>query len=279
MDRLGIEFISAFSMSPVALVELAADVGCGAITEILAPLPDFNPEGHASWSLRDDPALRREMVAALRDRGVTFAIGEGFIVQPGEDQRDSWRADLDIMAELGVERISPLSFDPDRHRTLDQLAWLIEAAAAVGIGSMLEIVPTFGIGDLPTALDAIRHFGRSDVSLVIDTMHMARGGTTPAQLAALDPALIGHVQLCDSAMGPVTPDYTRECMYERLSPGEGELPLLDILAALPPGRVIGLEIPQWGKAVAGVPAAERLWRYVEDALALLARVEERRGKL
>ena len=100
---------------------------------------------------------------------------------------------------------------------------LAENAAAVGIRTMIEFVPTFGIGDLPTALAALRHFGRSDTSLVIDIMHVARSGTQPADLAALDPAMIGHIQLCDGPLKPAGPDYGRECLYERLSPGEGEL--------------------------------------------------------
>jgi len=106
LASLRIEFISAFSMPSVTLVELAADLGCDAITEILEPLPDFNPEGYAPWSLRQDRALRRDMIAALRDRGVTIAIGEGFIVQPGQDQREAWLADLNIVAELGIQRQS-----------------------------------------------------------------------------------------------------------------------------------------------------------------------------
>lgn len=277
LDRLGIEFISAFSMHPLALVNLAADLNCDCITEVLEPLPAFNPEGYAPWSLRHDRVLRREMAAALRDRGIALAIGEGFIVQPRQDQHDAWRHDLDIMAELGVERISPISFDPDPHRTFDEIGMLVEAAAAVGIGTMIEFVPTFGIGDLATAVAALSHFGRSDVTLVIDTLHVVRSGARAADLAALEPAMIGHVQLCDAPLKPASSDYMQEALYERLSPGDGELPLFDVLSALPPGRAIGLEIPQWSIASSGVGPHDRLRRYVEDARALLAKVEEARS--
>lgn len=104
MNRLGIELLCVFGMSPVEHVALAADLGCGSISTGLTQLP-FNPHGHPAWSLRDDPALRREMVAAMRDRGISIALGEGIGVRLGMDVRDR-ATDLDLMVELGVRRIN-----------------------------------------------------------------------------------------------------------------------------------------------------------------------------
>ena len=47
-------------------------------------------------------------------------------------------------------------------------------------------------------------------------------------------------------------------MFERLPPGEGELPLAAMLAALPDDRVVGLEIPMRSHAEAGISALDRL---------------------
>ena len=82
MDRLGIEVLSVFGMPPLAFVELAADLGCRHISLGLEPMPE-NPHGYPRWSLRDDPALRRALVAALEDRRISIALGEGYVFRPG----------------------------------------------------------------------------------------------------------------------------------------------------------------------------------------------------
>jgi hypothetical protein len=55
-----------------------------------------------------------------------------------------------------------------------------------------------------------------------------------------------------------------------MAPGEGELPLHDILAMLPRDVVIGLEVPMRSRAEAGEPTQERARRCVQAARALLA---------
>lgn len=59
-------------------------------------------------------------------------------------------------------------------------------------------------------------------------------------------------------------------MYERMVPGTGELPLRDMLAAVPAGVVVGLEVPMRAAAEAGESAADRLRPCVEAARGLMA---------
>jgi sugar phosphate isomerase/epimerase len=272
MDRLGIEMLSVFGMPPIEFVHLATDLGCRYIT---TPLTGFRLKslGYQQFSLRDDQKLRHELVAALDDRGVSISLGEGLLIVPGIDIR-SYAADLDIMAELRIPRINTVSLDPDRASTFDQLAVLTDLAAERGISTCIEPVPGLSIADLPTAMAAVEHVGRADISLLIDTMHVARFGATPDELRSLPAGRIGYVQLCDTTLQPTMDNYAEEAMYHRLAPGEGELPLLDMLAALPRDLVVGLEVPMRSLAEAGVSAYDRLLPCVSGARALLARVDE-----
>jgi hypothetical protein len=68
----------------------------------------------------------------------------------------------------------------------------------------------------------------------------------------------GYAQVNDTTLSPRSDNYAEEAMYERMVPGEGELPLRDILAALPRDIVIGLEVPRRSLALAGVHPADRL---------------------
>jgi sugar phosphate isomerase/epimerase len=263
MDRLGIEFISVFGLPPVEFVHLAADLGCRHIGIALEPMAP-NPHHYPAWSLRRDKALRRETVVALRERSVSISLGEGFLVRPGVDIAAS-AGDLEIMRELGVRRINTLSIESDLPRSYDQFATLVEMADAMGIETVLEFLPMVKISNLDSALAAIRHVGKPSFRLLIDAMHLVRGGGTAADLAALDPNLIGYFQLCDVPLAFDPARYGDEARSERMVPGTGELPLADIVAAIPADCIVGLEVPMLSAAVSGEGPRERLERCLRAA--------------
>ncbi len=68
---------------------------------------------------------------------------------------------------------------------------------------------------------------------------------------------------------PPTSNYVEEAMTERLIPGTGDLPLLDVLAVIPTNVVIGIEIPMYSQARAGVGPRDRLDPCVAAARDLL----------
>lgn len=269
MTELAVGFLSVFALPPVEFVNLAADLGCQHISTIVQGQPlvplDFRP-----FSLKD-PALRKDLLAAMKDRGVTISLGDGFLVLPGADMRN-FCSDLDVLAELGVPRINVVSLDPDLSRTFDQFGALTELGAQRNIETDVEPVPGLTIGDLPTAVAALEHVGRPDFRLLIDTMHLVRSGSSAADLLALDPEHIAYAQLNDTTLEPRIDNYMEEAMYERLVPGEGELPLRDILSALPSDVVIELEVPRRSLALAGVSPIDRLRPCVDAARRLLAEV-------
>ena len=222
------------------------------------------PLGYPPFSLTDDAALRRDLLAAINGRGVAISLGDGFLVHPGAEV-DGAAADLDALSELGVARINVVSLDPDLPRTFDQFAVLTELAAQRGIQTVVEPVPSLPVGDVSTALAAIEHVGRPEFRMLIDTMHLVRSGSTAADLAAIDPKHIGYAQLNDTTLRPRMENYMEEAMFERMVPGEGELPLRDILAALPADVVIELEVPRRELALSGVSPIDRLRPCVEAA--------------
>lgn len=273
MNRLGIEMLSVFGMPPVEYVDLVADLGCRYITTGLVGFAPLKSLDYPPFSLRDDAPLRRRLLTVMADRGVSISLGEGLLIVPGIDVR-SYAADLDVMAELQIPRINTVSLEPDRARTFDQLAALTALAADRGIATCVEPVVGLSIADLPTALAAVEYVGRDEVSLLIDTMHVARFGADPDDLRSLPVERIGYIQLSDTTLQPRIANYAEEAMFERLAPGEGDLPLADVLAALPGDRVVGLEIPMRSRAEAGISAYDRLQPCVQSARALLAHSDE-----
>lgn len=263
MTPLAIEFLTVYGLPPVEFVNLAADLGCQHISTGLIP-PPWNPYNHPAWSLRDDAMLRREMIATMRDRGISISLGEGFSIRPDIDV--SARADdLALLRELGVTRINAVCIDPDLHRCIDQIGALVDMATAAGVETTLEFLPVSVIGNLTTALSVVQQVGSPDLRLLIDTMHFFRSGSRITDLAGIDPDRIGYVQLCDVPIFPANPDYMAEAMFERLPPGSGELPLHDLLQVLPRNSVISLEVPRRAQIEAGMSARQWASRCVEAA--------------
>ena len=270
---LGLELLTVLGLGPVEHVTLAADLGCTSVSMGLAQLPErFNPHGYPAWSLREDPALRRELKAALADRGVAISIAEGLGVAPDLDAA-ARAADMDIFAELGALRINAVDMGVERERAFDQLAVLAGMAAARDMDFSIEFCPAFTIRSLPEALDAVRHIGEGRATVLIDSMHFFRSGGTVREIADLDPALIGHVQLSDAARkGPKGEDrtsYMAEAMAGRMIPGQGELPMREFVEALPRGQVLGLEVPLLAAAHNGRAAQDYVGEIVKRTRDLL----------
>jgi sugar phosphate isomerase/epimerase len=108
--------------------------------------------------------------------------------------------------------------------------------------------------------------------VLVDPLHLRRSGGSPADVAPLvadHPSRYPYAQLCD---GPLTgPEGGRPALYaeaveNRLAAGDGELPLAEMLAALPPGVPLSVETPvaalaqrpPGDRAVAAMSATRRL---------------------
>ena len=102
----------------------------------------------------------------------------------------------------------------------------------------------------------------------MDALHLSRTGGSPADLRKISPELIRSAQLCDApASRPTTNEaIIQEARSKRLPPGQGELPLAELLAGLPDDIVLSVEVPMEN----GEPSEVRA-RYVFDATQALFR--------
>jgi sugar phosphate isomerase/epimerase len=269
MNEIGIERLGTFGMSPAEFATLAADLGAHCIGIGLAPTPGYNPDNHRGWSLRDDPVLRRETRQICRERGIRISIVEGFAVLADNDMR-RYAGDLDLVRELGCDRINVVSVGQDMARTIDGFGQLCDIAAERDIEVSAEMGSLGPLKQVAPALEIVNSLARPNFSLVIDSMHFFRLGNTVAQFAALDPALIGYVQLADAPWAPRFDTYIEEAMYERMVPGEGQLPLSEFVRHIPDGVVASIEVPLRSRAAQGVSVRDRTAPCVAAAKALLA---------
>ena len=238
--RWSLGHLTVVNARPAELVEIAARAGYDAICPLVG-LVDF--EGVPVIPLLAGDPDTLAMKRAIKATGVAVNTADGFVLWDNTDMKRASAA-VSLMAELGARNINALVFDSNVTRGFDHLCELAAMAQNAGIEVVLEFMPMSQIASLQDALRWIARTGSTHIGLMVDQLHLAQSGGTPADLAAIDPTLIRAAQLCDAPSGMDSATYQRVAIYERMAPGDGELPVSDFMAALPPGLTCTLEIPR-----------------------------------
>ena len=216
--------------TPVALVECAASAG-------------FDMGGMwvdlADWTAQTTRAVR----AALDATGLPLLDIEVVWIKPGPPDPDHDRI-LDIGLELGARNLLCVSSDPDEGATAAKLARLAERASGA-IRINLEFGLFTEVKTMAQAAGIVQRIDHPAMALLIDALHWTRSGGSVAEVAALPPAWISYVQLCDAPMpgaDPADPDaILAEAIDGRLPLGQGALPIDALLSALPADLPVAVE--------------------------------------
>jgi sugar phosphate isomerase/epimerase len=121
----------------------------------------------------------------------------------------------------------------------EAFASLCDRAARHGLLVHLEFMPWSRIPDVGSAWEIARRAERPNAGIVVDSWHFFRGNPDWKALARIPGDRVGAVQLADAPSRP-DPDWLAETLHGRLLPGEGELDLPRLVAAL---REIGAVAP------------------------------------
>jgi sugar phosphate isomerase/epimerase len=116
-------------------------------------------------------------------------------------------------------------------QAIEGFAVLCDDAACHGLRVALEAVPFTGIPTVADAWAIVDAAGRANGGVVFDVVHHARGGLDDGALRAVPPERYFAIQLGDAAAA-APPDLLDEAMYHRRPPGEGGLPVREVLELL-----------------------------------------------
>ena len=240
--KLSLAHLGALEVAPAELIDLAAVAGFASVgLRIMAAAP-----GGIEYPLRstaEQAALRRRMSAT----GISVLYIE--LVSLGRGMRP---ADclpmLEVGANIGATRLAVAGDDPDRAIVAERLAELCDLARPFGIAVDIEFMPYRAVRTLADAIDVVRRAGRPNAHVLVDALHFYRSGSLLADLAAMDPALVGTFQICDAPRAaPPAEDLVIEARTRRLFPGAGGLALWPLLDALPTDTPVGVELPIAGQ--------------------------------
>lgn len=235
--------------TPAELIELAAASGFDAVSLRLSPASDDDDVADRYAA----PEQLREARAAIDRTGVGVLDVEVISFAP-DTEPATFAPVLEAAQGLGARYLIVTSRDPDPARFTGRLATFSELAAERGLRAMLEFIPYTSVHSLPEAATIVQ---ATRAGLLIDALHLARAGGAPEQLAQIDPDRFGYVQVCDGPRDAPPAGLLSESRHDRKIPGTGELPLADLLEALPQSAEISVE----------APSDELLVRLGEDGLA------------
>ena len=188
--------------------------------------------------VRPDAPLVRELRSRLDASACSVLDLE--VVRLGVDETDE-RAYVDLAAALGAPYVLTISLDPDESATTAR----ISALAAYGRTAGVRIIVEFMVfSAIPTLTSAVRIAEAADADVLVDALHLARSGGTPADVGAVDPTRLPYLQICDApAAAPATPKTCRhEALHGRLAPGAGALPVRELVDAVAPDTVLSVEV-------------------------------------
>lgn len=188
----------------------------------------------ASWTDATATEVRRR----LDDTGLIALDMEPIFVTPDGDHGDRI---IDAAVNVGARNLLVVSRGVDDQRFIERFGELCDLAAPHGIGCSLEFMAFMSIRDLPQAIGVLDAVDRPNAAVLVDNLHLARTGGTPDDVATLDPARLPYVQLCDAPAA--SPDnLVEEALDERLTLGDGKLPIGELVAALPDHTALSMEI-------------------------------------
>ncbi|WP_341645500.1 sugar phosphate isomerase/epimerase family protein [Thauera sp. SDU_THAU2] len=263
---LSLAALTVLDLSPADMVSCAAWAGYSHVGLRLNPATPT--EAHYP-TIGDTPVVE-DILARLQDTGVRVLDVEILRLKP-----DTVVADFEPFMATGARfearHVLLAGNDPEFDRLVDNYGRTCELAARYGMAAHIEPMPWTDVRDIAAAERVMAAAGRGNAGIIVDPIHFDRAGDTVDGLAAIPASRFQYMQFCDAPAE--RPGTTEEILFqaraERKAPGEGGLPLGELLRALPDGIPLSLEVPQMALArtVGPFERARRLREATERLLA------------
>lgn len=236
LTGIGLGHFTFLDLPPVDLVRLARQAGFGFVGLRFRPVAP----GLAHWL--PDAAGLRDLAQVMQGEGIALYDIETVVIDDAFDPASLIPA-LDAAAQLGARRVNTCA---DTFPALaERFAQVCALAKERGLSVDLECMRWRGVNSPAACLALIEASGAANAGYLLDTLHHARCAGTAEAVKQIAPGLLRSAQVCDAPLA--APDNTDALLAEarggRLLPGEGALPLADMLRALPSDTVISVELP------------------------------------
>jgi sugar phosphate isomerase/epimerase len=238
---ISLAFLSALHVPPPDLVRYAAEAGF----DMVGALRLNRASDGSGHDLLTDGRLRRRTATVLRETGLPVLDVEVFRIRPDTRAQDAQPL-LEVGAELGARFLLCTVEDVDLGRRADVFADLCRLASSYDLRCVVEPMLFAAVRTPAEAVALLGAGGAQDAGVLVDALHLARAGGVPQDLDGLEPHLLPYLQICDASSAAPAVDGAAaltEAVGTRLAPGDGVLPLRDLLQRLPATAPVSVEAP------------------------------------
>lgn len=183
-------------------------------------------------------AVAADVRRRLDDTGLMALDMEPVFVTPDGDHGDRM---IEAAAILGARNLLIVSRGVDDDRFAERFTELCDLAAPHGIGCSIEFLAFMSVSSLGQSLEILDRVGRPNGGVLVDALHLARTGGTPADVTAVAPDRLAYAQLCD-APAEAPEDAYADALDGRSTLGRGGLPIRELVDALPDHTALSMEI-------------------------------------
>lgn len=237
--------LTCMELAPPELVSVAAAAGYDGVGLRLIPVPG-----------QTLPAFDLgELENRLADTDLAVMDVEVFRLAP-ETRVADFEPVMETAARLRATDILVHGADPDESRLIESFGALCDLAQRYGLAANIEPMPWVEVSTVAKAARLIR---RPNAAILVDPIHFFREDNRLDDLKGMP---VRYLQFCDARRDKPSDmqELIRQARSDRLFPGEGGLDLRGLLAALPDGLPMSLEIPHAG----GLAPYERARRALES---------------
>lgn len=225
--------------APPEFIRVAKRAGYDAVSLRTIPM---NLPGETPWDIAKDKQLFRETKKALDETGIIFNDTENAVIRDGLDVKE-YEPALEAAAELGVKFLLSGIWSTEYNYVVEKYGELCDLAKQYDMRVSIEPVTWSCLPDIATAVKMIRESQRENVGLVVDVLHYYRSRNPEDALDGLPREWFNYAHLCDQIGIPDNNDQMlHDGRCERLYPGEGEIPIKQIIDKIP-WVVRGVEVP------------------------------------
>lgn len=242
MNCYSLVHLTNLNCSPPEFIRTAAKAGYDAVSLRTIPL---GLPGERPYDMSRNPQLLRESKQALSETGLQWNDTEIARIAQGVDVRN-YEPALATASELGVTNILSNIWISDKDRCLEQFIALCELAQRYNQRVNVEFVTWSSVATLEQARNLLLASKMPNVGIIVDMLHFYRSQISLDELDDCPKEWFQSVHLCDcpQEIPNSTELLAQSGRTERLYPGEGVIPIREILAHIPNPHVsYGLEVP------------------------------------
>jgi len=239
MNELWLSPTTLPNASPLEYIEAAEFASCDGIGLRLNQSP-----GLPCFPIVGDLSLIRKIQETIKRSSMKVHDIYSFYLVPETVVSDFSRA-LELGAELGAQYAVVMGNDSNWSRMSDNFVKLCDLAKQFNITCTIEAGVMRSLASLSQVLKLINESNRDNAVVCFDPLNFHRAGGQASDILDLDPKLFPYGQITD---GIVSPDDDLKNLGKmsaniRRFIGEGVVPLISLLDALPNGIPLSIEMP------------------------------------